>query len=172
MTLPVIPGWFRYAAVIVAGLALMEGYRYVQHQGNVAGRAAVQALWDADKIERTSAQLNALVEREEENNRVVAAVHAAYSELIKGKDNDMAKERLAAAATERLRLGTAWCDGGRPAAAGEATSAGSGNRADPASRVLSESLDRSVKSLILETEEVAATGRACQAALKANGLMP
>lgn len=165
-------GWWKVGVGLAIAATLTGGGLYVKHQGNVEGHAAVQALWDADKIARTSAQLAANTAREEENNRVVAAVHAAYSELIKGKDNEMAKERLAAAVTERLRLGTTWCDGGRPAAAGEATSAGSGNGADPASRVLSESLDRSVKSMILETEEVAATGRACQAVLKANGLMP
>lgn len=165
-------GWWKFGAGLLIAAALAGGCMFVRHQGDVAGRAAVQALWDADKIARNGAQLAAITAREEENNRVVAAVHAAYFELIKGKDNEMAKERLAAAATERLRLGAAWCDGGRPAAAGEAAGTGSGNSADTTSRILSESLDRAVKSLILETEEVAATGRACQGVLRANGLMP
>lgn len=164
-------GWWKFGAGLVIAAALAGGCMFVRHQGDVAGRAAVQALWDADKIARASAQAAAITARDAENDRVVAAVHAAYSELIKGKDNEMAKERLAAAATERLRLGAAWCDGGRPAAAGEATGTGSGNSANTTGRVLSESLDRSVKSMILETEEVAATGRACQAVLRANGLM-
>lgn len=60
---------------------------------------------------------------------------------------------------------SAFCAG---AAAGPGTLAGAGS----ASGLLPDGVVRDTQALILQTEEVAATGRACQAFVRANNLEP
>jgi hypothetical protein len=58
---------------------------------------------------------------------------------------------------------------GGPASTTQTPGTGSGNAADTASRVLSAEMDGVVKALILEMEQVAGTGRSCQAFVVSNG---
>lgn len=78
------------------------------------------------------------------------------------------RARLAAA--ERMRK-PAFCASAGPAAPAGAGGAASGPEADSAGGLLPDAVERDIQALILETEQVAATGRACQAFVTASGLI-
>ena len=62
----------------------------------------------------------------------------------------------------------AFCASAGPAAAAGASGAEGGVATDPAGGLLPDAVERDIKALILQTEEVAATGRACQAFVVGN----
>ena len=64
-------------------------------------------------------------------------------------------------AAERMRK-PAFCASAGPAAPAGTDGAGSSAAADPAGGLLPDAVARDIQALILQTEEVAATGRACQ----------
>lgn len=72
---------------------------------------------------------------------------------------------------ERMRK-PAFCASAGPAAPTGASSAEGGAAADPAGELLPDALARDIQALILHTEEVAATGRACQSFVRENGMAP
>ena len=63
------------------------------------------------------------------------------------------------------------CASAGPAAPAGAGGAASGPEADSAGGLLPDAVERDIQALILETEQVAATGRACQAFVTASGLI-
>lgn len=164
-----VPGWL-YGAVLVCVLA-GAGMLHQRALGNAQGRAAVQLLWDADKKARAAAETKAEAKRTAENlaqARQQAAKAAAVKKVYDEEINDI-RARLAAA--ERMRK-PAFCASAGPAAPAGAGGAERGVAADPASGLLPDAVARDIQALILQTEEVAATGRACQAFVRANGLAP
>ncbi len=64
--------------------------------------------------------------------------------------------------TERMRK-PAFCASAGPAASAGAGGPEGGAAVDTAGRLLPDAVARDIQALILRTEEVAATGRACQA---------
>ena len=70
---------------------------------------------------------------------------------------------------ERMRK-PAFCASAGPAAPAGAGGAKGGAAADTASGLLPDAVARDIQALILQTEEVAATGMACQAFVKGNGM--
>lgn len=58
-----------------------------------------------------------------------------------------------------------------PAAPAGVSGAEGGAAADTTSGLLPDAVERDIQALILETEQVAATGRACQAFVTASGLI-
>lgn len=164
-----VPGWL-YGAALICVLA-GTGMLYQRAQGNAQGRAAVQALWDADKKTRAAAETKAVAKRAAENltqARQQAASALATKKVYDDEINDV-RARLAAA--ERMRK-PAFCASAGPAAPAGAGGAEGGAAADPAGGLLPDAVARDIQALILQTEEVAATGRACQAFVRANGLAP
>ena len=162
-----VPGWL-YGAVL-AYVLVGAGMLYQRAQGVAQGRAAVQALWDADKKTRAAAETKAVAQRAAENlaqARQQAVKSAAIKKVYDDEINDVLV-RLAAA--ERMRK-PAFC-----ASAGPATPAGVGGAqgsaaADPAGGLLPDAVAGDIQALIQRTEEVAATGRACQAFVRSNGM--
>lgn len=162
-----VPSWL-YGAGLVFVLA-GAGMLYQRVQGNAQGRAAVQALWDADKKTRAAAETKAVAQRAVENlaqARQQAAKAAAVTKVYDDEINDV-RARLATA--ERMRK-PAFCASAGSAAPAGAGGAEGGAAADPTSGLLPDAVARDIQALILRTEEVAATGRACQAFVKGNGL--
>lgn len=159
----------RWAWELLIGLALILAFGV--HERHV-GAAAVQALWNADKAAIKKASDDAVDLRREQNKAIAAQQAITSGNIQKGHDDEMDKVRADLRNSERLRLGAAWCDGGQPAGPPSASGAGSGNGSDTAGRVLSPEMDRAVKSLIEETEEVAAAARAAQKFLRMNDLAP
>lgn len=160
-----VPGWL-YGAVLVCVVA-GAGMLHQRAQGNAQGRAAVQALWDADKQIRAAAEIKAVAQRAAENlaqARQQAAKVAAIKKVYDEENNDV-RARLAAA--ERMRR-PAFCASGGPAAPAGASGAEGGAATDPTGGLLPDAVERDIQALILQTEEVAATGRACQAFVVGN----
>ncbi|OEZ56956.1 hypothetical protein JAB5_10910 [Janthinobacterium sp. HH103] len=164
-----VPGWL-YGAVLVCVLA-GAGMLHQRALGNAQGRASVQALWNADKMTRAAAEAKAEAQRAAENlaqARQQAATGAAIKKVYDEEINDI-RARLAAA--ERMRK-PAFCASAGPAAPAGAGGAEGSAAADPASGLLSDAVARDIQALILQTEEVAATGRACQSFVRGNGMAP
>ncbi|MFC3110729.1 hypothetical protein ACFOFO_22720, partial [Undibacterium arcticum] len=134
------------------------------------GETSMKAEWDADKAERMQADNAAILSRVKNNERVAEQQHIDNANITKVHDEELSTVRTALARSERLRIGTALCGGS--AGVTQTAGAGSGAATDPGSRVLSTEMDGSVKSLIFEMEEVAATGRSAQAFIRANGMAP
>ena len=74
-------------------------------------------------------------------------------------------------AAERMRK-PAFCASAGPAAPAGAGGAEGGAAADPAGGLLPDAVERDIQALILQTEEAAATGRACQSFVRENGMAP
>lgn len=134
--------------------------------GWVKGAAHEQTKSKAAQLEQQVAVSKAVFDRLEENRRTIASQRAMNDVITKGKNDELVKVRADINA-ERLRLGAGWC--GELAGTAEASSSSGGDAANTGSRILPESLDRATKALIMESEEVAATGRACKLFLIDNG---
>ena len=155
-----VPGWL-CGAVLICVLA-GAGMVYQRAQGNAQGRAEVQTLWDADKKTRTAAETKAVARRAAENlvqARQQAATALAIKKVYDDEINDV---RVRLAVAERMRK-PAFCASAGPAAPAGSGGAEGGAAADPAGGLLPDEVARDIQALILHTEEVAATGRACQA---------
>ena len=164
-----VPSWL-YAAMLLYVLA-SAGMLHQRLLGNAQGRAEVQALWDADKKTRAAAETKAVAQRAAENlaqARQQAAKVAAVTKVYDDEINDV-RARLAAA--ERMRK-PAFCASAGPAAPAGASGAQGGAAADPAGGLLPDAVARDIQALILQTEEAAATGRACQSFVRGNGMAP
>jgi hypothetical protein len=157
-------------AVLVLVAGLIFGYSVWHHHVFAQGEASTQAKWDAAEKKRAEAEKAAILQREKENEAEREKNRENNRLLQKSYESEIARLHAAIAAAPRLRVGPSFCGG--PAGQAEASSASSSDGADPGGRVLPEEVDRAVKSLIEETEEAAAAGRACQQFVRDNGLMP
>lgn len=158
--LKVIPRWC-WELLIALVLVLAYG----AHE-----RGVVQAKFDAYITAQALAGQQAK-EKRTEDNALLAKIQIGTSENIqKVKDNEITTLRTAIAQSGRMRVGIAFC----PGAAGQTDPHGAGGSdgANPAGWLLSSEMDAAVKSLILEMEQTAATGRAAQAFIKKNGMAP
>lgn len=163
--LRIVPAWV-YALIAFVALA-GAGAVYEREKGKSEGRAIVQALWDADKLARANAEKSAVLERVAQNQQIFRQQEIRNQNITKANNDELAQVRAALAAAKRVRQ-PAFCSGS--ASPAEAASAGGSDATDPASRLLPESVDSAIRALILETEQAAATGRVCQAFVKANGM--
>jgi len=159
--------------LIAAGLALAvlaAGYAAWHHHVFAAGQADIQAKWDAAEKKRAEAEKAAVLQREQENEAEKEKQRENNHLIQQAHDAEIDRLRTALANAGRLRVGPSFCSG----ATGQAKtdSPGSSNGADTGGRVLSPEMDGLVKSLIEETERVAAVGRACQAFVRENGMTP
>ena len=164
-----VPGWL-YGALLVCALA-GAGMLYQRALGDAQGRAAVQTLWNAEKEIRTAAETKAVAQRAAENlaqARQQAAKAAAIKKVYDDEINDV---RVRLVAAERMRK-PAFCASAGPAAPASAGGAEGGAATDPAGGLLPDAVARDIYAVILQTEEVAATGRACQAFVRENGMAP
>lgn len=164
-----VPGLL-YGAVLVCVLVCVlagAGMVYQRMLGNAQGRAAVQVLWDADKKSRSAAETKAVAKRAAENLAQARQQAVKAAETKKVYDDEINAVRVRLAAAERMRK-PAFCASAGPAAPAGAGGAEGGAAADPASGLLSDAVARDIQALILQTEEVAATGRACQAFVRGN----
>ncbi|MBR7635083.1 hypothetical protein [Janthinobacterium lividum] len=135
--------------------------------GNAEGRATVQALWDAERQTRAAAETKAVVQRAAENVVKTKQQAAAALAIKKVYDDELNNVRTRLAATERMRRPAFYASAGPAAPAGGGGAEG-GAAADPASGLLPDAVARDIQALLLQTEEVAATGRACQTFVRGN----
>ena len=132
---------------------------------------AVQALWDAEKAARAAAESKALAQRVAANAALAAQQVATSTAITKAYDEEINDVRARLAAAERMRR-PAFCASAGPAAPAVAESPASSNAFDPANGLLSSAVARDIQAVILQTEEVAAAGRACQTFVRENGMAP
>ncbi len=164
-----LPGWL-YGAVLLCVLA-GAGMLHQRSLGAAQGRVAVQALWDADKKARATAETKAVAQRAAENLAQARQQAANALAITKAYDEEINDVRARLAAAERMRK-PAFCASAGPAAPAGASGAEGGASADTASGLLPDAVARDIQALILQTEEVAATGRACQAFVRENEMAP
>ena len=162
-----VPGWL-YGAVLVCLLA-GAGMQYQRMLGHAQGRAAVQAQWDADKQLRAAPPPLFLRQRAAENLAQARQQAAVALAITKAYDEEINDVRARLAAAERMRK-PAFCASAGPAAPAGGSGAEGGAAADSAGGLLPDAVERDIQALILQTEVVAATGRACQGFIRGNNM--
>ena len=163
-----VPSWL-YGAVLLCVLA-GAGMLYQRILGNAQGRAEVQVLWDADKRTQAAVEKKAVAQRAAENLAQAKQQAATALAITKAYDEEINDVRARLAA-ERMRK-PAFCASAGPAAPAGGSGADGGAATDPAGGLLPDAVARDIQALILQTEEVAATGRACQRFVRENGMAP
>ena len=162
-----LPGWLYLTVALLVGAAV--GAAYLHAHGDAQGRAAVQALWDADEKVRMAAETKAVAQRVAENVALVAQQVATSVAITKAYDEEINSVRARLVDAERMRK-PAFCASAGPAAPAGTDGASGSLAADLAGGLLPDAVARDIQTLILQTEEVAATGRACQAFVRENGM--
>jgi hypothetical protein len=145
------------------GLALMlaaAGAGYHHH--------VYQSGYDTAVAERAARDGVAVLHRAAENV-IVADKQASINAVItKAKYEELAPVRSHIAA-ERVRVGAGIC----PAAgSSDAEGAAGGDGADPPGRLVRSDVERDIRALKLAVEDDLSTGRACQAFVRENGMVP
>jgi prophage endopeptidase len=135
--------------------------------GYVKGLSHEHAKWDAANVAKTIADDKAILARVDSNTKL-AIKQAGFNEAITKAKHEELDPIVAAINADRMRVGPAICSG--LAAPAEATSTSGGNAADTGGRVLPPDLERDLKALEIRVEEALATGRACQAFVRVNGM--
>ena len=154
----ILAGLIVLAGLLVVGTLGVRWYGAVQYQ---AGRTAASE-------ERAAADARAVLLRTQENAVLVQHQGETNLKITKAKHEEMqpVRERIV---VERVRVGAAICG---PAAPAEAESAAGSDSADPPGRLVRSDVERDLVALKLAVEEDLATGRACQAFLRENGMVP
>ncbi len=163
MITAIIPLWARVTLLAAFAVALV-GFGWVK------GAHHVQADWDADTVLRERAQSKAITDRLASNARLADKQAAANRTITEGKDHEIANLTARVNAAGRVRVGPAICGGS--ASTTQAPSPASSDSADTSGGLVREDVDRDLKALIVAVETDLATGRACQAFIYANGLVP
>ena len=163
-----LPSW-AFGALLLLVLAA-TGMLHQRAAGDAQGRAAVQSLWNADKATRAAAEAKAVAQRAVENLAQAQQQADKSAAITKAYDEEIATV-LAHLVAERMRR-PAFCASAGPAAPAGAGGAEGGAAADPVGGLLPDAVARDIQALILQTEEVAATGRACQSFVRENGMAP
>jgi prophage endopeptidase len=150
------------AAVVLLAVASIGVRAYGNHRYDAGHAAAIE--------ERARADAAAVLKRTRENAATAAQKSASNATITEKKHEEIqpVRERIV---THRVYVGSALC-GDRPAAPAEAKSTGSSDGADPPGRLVRADVERDLIALKLAVEEDLATGRACQAVLKDEGMVP
>jgi hypothetical protein len=158
--LKIVPSWCWYPLLIGAAA----------YGCDLHGQHVVQTRWDAFNVAQAVKNKEVVDKRVEDNTLLKTVQVGTSTNIQKAHDNEIATLHASLAAAKRMRVGTAFC----PGIAGQANpnSTGSGDGANPTGRLLSPEVDAAVKQLILESESVAAAGRAAQEFIRANGMAP
>lgn len=151
------------AAILFAVVGTLGARAYGAHRYD-AGHAAAVA-------ERAQVDAAAVLKRTRENATQATRQHETNAHITKEKDDEIADLRRRLAAAPRLRVGPSVCPD-RPAAPAQAESPAGSDGADPSPRLVSSRADADFKQLIEAVEQDLATGRACQAFVRENGLVP
>lgn len=148
------------ALLAVGGLAVLT---YGTHRYDAGHAAAID--------ERAAQDAVAVLTRTRENTVQAARQDETNTTITKEKDYEIADLRRRLAAAPRLRVGPAVCPD-RPTAPAHAEGPAGGDSTDPSPGLVSSRADADFKQLIEAVEDDLATGRACQAFIKKNGLVP
>lgn len=161
----------RADGILASALALVAllliGWLGVHHYGAAryeAGQAAAIA-------ERARLDAEVVLTRTRANTKEADRQASVNESITRKKDDEISDLQRRLAAAGRLRVGPAVC-AGRSAATAETESAAGSDGADTSGGLVSARADADFKQLILDVEIDLATGRACQAFVRENGLDP
>lgn len=162
MKLSLIPTSWKIGAALALIGALAAAHTWRVHQADQEG-------FDRATSERAARDTVAVVNRVQSNSALGIKQDALNKFLTKDKDEKLAPvvQRIY---VDRVRVGTAICGG--PAAPAQAESAGGGDGAYPAGRLVRSDIERDLRALKVAVEQHFATGRTCQAFIDGNGLAP
>jgi hypothetical protein len=154
----ILIGLIVLASLLVLGTLGVLWYGAAQHQ------AEYQAAVD----ERAPRDALAVLRRTEENSALVASEGTINLKITEAKHEELApvRERIV---TQRVYVGSAICG---PAAPAKAESPVGGDSTDSPGRLVRSDAERDLVALKLAVEEDLATGRACQAFLREDGMVP
>lgn len=165
MKMPTIPdviptSWKIGAALALAGAVIAGGAAYRSHVYHLG--------YDQAKTDRAAADLVATTKRNKENAALAVKQDATNAKIEKVKNEELApvRDRIV---TRRVYVGTGVCGPSAPAKTEDAARSDSG---DTAGRLVRADVERDLIALKLKVEEALATGRACQAFARENGLYP
>jgi hypothetical protein len=156
-----IPLSWKIGAGVLLVSALVVGHAVRVSSAYKSGHAAAVS-------ERAARDGVAIVARVQENAAVSIKQDAINAVLTKAKNEELAPV-LRRIATERVRVGPAICG---PTAAPEAESPASSDSGDSSGRLVPSDSERDLRALTEAVEKDLATGRACQAFVRENGLVP
>ena len=152
--------WKVGAGLAIAAALVAAGAAYRQH--------LYQLGYDKAVGDRAARDGVAILHRTAENV-IVAATQVSINTIItKVKNEELApvRERIV---VERVRVGTGICG---PAGTTDPEGAGGSDGTDPPGRLVRPDVERDIRALKLAVEEDLATGRACQAFVRENGMVP
>jgi hypothetical protein len=149
--------------IVIAAALIASSAHYRQH--------VYQQGHDAAVAERVAVDAVAVLRRTQDNAELATQQTQINTTIAQEKDNEIIALRARLAAAPRLRVGTAVCPD-RSAGSAQAESPTGSDSADSSGRLVSAPADRDFKQLIKDVEQDLATGRACQAFLVKNGLVP
>lgn len=157
--LQLMPLWGRVLAIGLFALSLV-GFGYVKginHESTKNLKAQLGTL---------EAQRKAVVERVAANAVLKAKQEADNKDITRRKDEEIDKLRADKFFAERMRYPN-FCAGFTTGT--EARGPEGSNGTDTGSGLVPKRVEEDIQKLIMKTEEVAATGRACQLFLSKNG---
>lgn len=160
----------RGAAALAVILALLFGFRAIKNHYIDVGKADVQTKWNADKTARKIAEDAAIAKRLSENV-IEKAKQDITNKTITENYHEIDKLRNELATSKRMRVGTAICGQGSTGTA-KTSSPERSNVPDSGTGLVREDVERDIRALMIQVEESFATGRACQAFIKENGMTP
>lgn len=150
-------------AIIAALFAAAGGFGWVKGAGHV------RAEWSAADAKRIHAEDQAIATRAQAN-AAIALQQRDINDAITKANHEELTPVLASIAADRVRVGPALCGG--PTATAQAQSTSSGDAADPTGWLVSPELESRIRELEERVETALATGRACQAFVRENGMAP
>jgi len=162
MNLPdIIPLPWKIGAAAAAIALLAAAHIHQVHAARAAGfRDAVDL--------RAARDANATTARLRENLATGAKQDASNIIITKAKNEELAPV-VRRIYVDRVRVGTGVCGPSSPA---QTEGPAGGDRADPPGRLVREDVERDLRALKEAVEQDLATGRACQAFVRENGLVP
>ena len=155
-------------SILIEVGAVVAALLAVFFAGHHMGARDVQMEWDADKLTRSTATNGAMTQRIQKNTTVAERQAATNTTITKANNEELAPvvQRIY---VDRVRVGAGSCG---PAAPAEAAGTGGSDGADPSGRLVREDVERDTRALTEAVEQDLATGRACQAFIRENGLAP
>lgn len=135
-------------------------------------RDKLSSDWANERAEVATAKSAAILGRLAEIAAAKVLTDAIANKITKVKNEEIADVRTRLADAVRMRKPAFCSSGPGPTAPAIATGTSSSTDADTTGGYIPQVVDGNIRALILQTEEVAATGRACQAFVRENGMAP
>ncbi|PHV51892.1 hypothetical protein CSQ91_12820 [Janthinobacterium sp. BJB301] len=143
--------------LLVAGIAIV-----------VAFRKGTQEGFDRATSERAARDAVAIVTRARDN-AALSLKHDSINRIITKVKNEEVAPVVQRIYVDRVRVGTGTCG---PASSADTQGAGGSNGPNPPGRLVRDDVERDTRTLTEAVEQDLATGRACQAFVRENGMAP